>query len=243
MNNELERMLKLEDQTRVPVYLQAYRKLRDLITGGYLKKGEKLIGEARLAEIMNIGRTSLRTALVLLYEDGYVVTLHGKGTFVTHELPAHANSAPKSCLTMRSRLEQMGWEVNVSPEIISSVEDDAFLDEQLEANGQIITMVTCTYHIKDKPAVLSQMFFIAGMAKSIDELEKIFDSSVSYVTSSFTATSLKNAEFDVREFSNAKNVLLVSSVWYDAQSKPICYNKDYIDNDMCRYSICQSRDD
>lgn len=241
MNSELESMLHLEGANRVPIYLEAYRKLRSLITGGYFKKGEKLAGEAQLAEMMNIGRTSLRTALVLLYEDGYVVTEHGRGTFVTYEQPEESKEFPGNCMTMRDRLGLTGHKVTIAPAIANAVTGDAFLDEKLSAKGQRITMMSYLYSLDGKPAVLSQMFVISGLADSLEEMESIFGSTVSYVTSSFASTVLSNAPFSVPQFSDAKNVLLVSSTWRDAGRCPVCYTKDYINNDICRYKISQSK--
>ena len=90
-DSELQR-LRLDEVDRTPLYLLAYRRLRELIASGAFAPGEKLMSEAKLAEAMGVGRTSLRTALVLLQEDGYVSTRHGSGTFVTQRLPS-----PEAC--------------------------------------------------------------------------------------------------------------------------------------------------
>ena len=65
------------------VYIEIYRRLRSLIERGILKAGDPLPGEAALSSMMCVGRTSLRTALSILYEDGYIETVRGKGMFVS----------------------------------------------------------------------------------------------------------------------------------------------------------------
>ena len=241
MKSELEQALSLPGANREPIYLEAYRKLRKLIAEGVFPKGEKLPGEAQLAEMMNIGRTSLRTALVLLYEDGYIVTQHGRGTFVTYEPGQEADEFPAGAMTLRRRLELTGRRVTVEQMGTKPVLGDAFLDEKLAAGGGELTMMSFLYALDDKPAVLSQMFFQKGLAGTLEELETIFDASVTSVTNSFTATAVAKAPFSVPRFNEAKNVLLISCAWYDASRTPICFTKDYMDNDICRYKITQNK--
>lgn len=242
MSEELKDLISLKTENRQPIYLDAYRKLRELITSGYFKKGEKLMSEAKLAEMMNIGRTSVRTALVLLYEDGYVITLQGKGTFVTKDFQDKKHNLSNCCMTIRSKLKQLGYRTKVDAERSKRINGDDFLDEKLQANGQNITMVNVIYSIDNDPAVISQMFCIEGLAGTLESLEDIFDSRVSYVTSSFAATTLKNVEYNSELFQDAKNILVVSSTWYDNDDKPICYCKDYLNNDVCRYTIRQNKE-
>lgn len=242
MSEELKDLISLKTENRKPIYLDAYRKLRELITSGYFKEGEKLMSEAKLAEMMNIGRTSVRTALVLLYEDGYVITLQGKGTFVTKDFQENKRDLSSSCITMRTKLEQLGYQPKVDTESSKIVNGDDFLDEKLGANGQNIIMVNVIYSINHDPAVISQMFCVEGVADTLESLEDMFDSRVSYVTSSFAATTLKNVEYNSELFQDAENILVVSSTWYDSDDKPICYCKDYLNNDVCRYTIRQNKE-
>lgn len=242
MNEDLKDLLSLKPSNSKPIYLDAYRKLRELIISGYFKKGEKLMSEAKLAEMMNIGRSSVRTALVLLYEDGYVITLQGKGTFVTKDFQDKSQDISSSCMTMRARLEQLGYKIKVHSESLKTINGDDFLNEKLEADGRNITMVNLIYTIDNDPAVLSQMFCVEGVADTLESLEEIFDSKVSYVTSNFAATTLKNVEYNAELFQDAKKISIISSTWYDNNNNPICYCKEYLNNDVCRYTIRQNKE-
>lgn len=75
------RITTIEKDTNV--YIEIYRRLRRLIESGVLKSGDPLPSESALSSIMCVGRTSLRTALSILYEDGYIETVRGKGSCVT----------------------------------------------------------------------------------------------------------------------------------------------------------------
>jgi len=60
---------------------QAYQKLRDSITFGDLKPGEKLVEKA-VCEMFDIGRTPLREALRQLQMEGYIEVSPNKGAVI-----------------------------------------------------------------------------------------------------------------------------------------------------------------
>lgn len=59
----------------------AYHKIRDAITYGQLKPGERLV-ESRACEIFKVGRTPLREAIRQLQSEGYVDVLNNKGAVI-----------------------------------------------------------------------------------------------------------------------------------------------------------------
>ncbi len=165
-DSELQR-LRLDEVDRTPLYLLAYRRLRELIASGAFAPGEKLMSEAKLAEAMGVGRTSLRTALVLLQEDGYVSTRHGSGTFVTQRLPSPEDAAPAACLTVRERLERLHLPLQVQPGPVRLGQRDDFLDSQLEAGGESLAMVPAAYFLDGQLAVESQLYACERVARSL----------------------------------------------------------------------------
>ncbi len=61
--------------------------LRRRVASGDLSPGERLPSEPDLARTLGVSRSSLRSAIALLEEDGLVQRLHGSGTYVTHRPP------------------------------------------------------------------------------------------------------------------------------------------------------------
>lgn len=59
-----------------------YDKLRNDISSGKLRNGEKLPHGVGLAKQLGVSHGTLRSALVKLEENGYITVIHGKGTFV-----------------------------------------------------------------------------------------------------------------------------------------------------------------
>lgn len=70
-----------------PLYREIARDLRRKITSGVLPQGSRLPTEDELIKQYHASRNTVRGALKELSALGLVYTLHGKGTFVTEEVP------------------------------------------------------------------------------------------------------------------------------------------------------------
>lgn len=73
----------LDFESATPVYLQVVQGLQKLIEGHALPEGAALPGERELAGQLRISRVTVRQALRLLEEGGFVTRRQGSGTFVT----------------------------------------------------------------------------------------------------------------------------------------------------------------
>jgi GntR family transcriptional regulator len=66
------------------------QELRARIRAGEWQPGERMPSEPELARRQTVSRSSMRAAIAMLEEDGYVSRRHGSGTYVTHR-PALPN--------------------------------------------------------------------------------------------------------------------------------------------------------
>ena len=66
------------------------QELRSRIRAGEWRPGERIPSEPELARQETVSRSSMRAAITLLEEEGYVSRRHGSGTYVTHR-PALPN--------------------------------------------------------------------------------------------------------------------------------------------------------
>jgi GntR family transcriptional regulator len=65
--------------------MQVADDLRAEIRSGGLRPGDKLPGEAEMAEVYGVSRDTIRRATSELSEEGLLVILHGRGTFVSEK--------------------------------------------------------------------------------------------------------------------------------------------------------------
>lgn len=65
----------------VPLYQQLSEKIKQQIADGKLKAGDKLMTEAEFSQHFEVSRITVRKAIELLADDGFVVRKQGIGTF------------------------------------------------------------------------------------------------------------------------------------------------------------------
>jgi len=77
---------RFREITRERVSERVAQEIMSLIAAGTLTPGERLPGERQLAEMMNVSRVSVRTALQDLKSQGFIVSVQGGGTRVAASL-------------------------------------------------------------------------------------------------------------------------------------------------------------
>ena len=80
-----------EKNVKIPLYVTVYETISEWLKEGKYKPGDKLPGENILAEQLNVSRGTLRQAMLLLQEDGFIVNQQGRGNIVlSAQRPAKA---------------------------------------------------------------------------------------------------------------------------------------------------------
>ena len=75
-------MLNVDHQE--PLYIQIKKAIQAAILNEKFQQGEKIPNEIELMEQYSVSRVTVRKAVEELVKEGYLVKLHGKGTFVSH---------------------------------------------------------------------------------------------------------------------------------------------------------------
>lgn len=72
-------------KSRLPSYIPVYNQLYSDIVSGVYEKGSLLPSEIVLSEKYCVSRNTLRQALTILTQDGYIYKHQGKGTYVSYD--------------------------------------------------------------------------------------------------------------------------------------------------------------
>jgi GntR family transcriptional regulator, transcriptional repressor for pyruvate dehydrogenase complex len=72
----------LNPVSRTPVTEEVLEKVKDLITSGQVKVGERLPTETQLSSILNVSRNTVREVFITLQAQGFIEIRRGKGAFV-----------------------------------------------------------------------------------------------------------------------------------------------------------------
>ena len=73
----------VSNSSMVPIYTQIVKQIKAQIADCTLKEGEALPSVRSLSKDLNISALTVKKAYYELEADGFVVTVHGKGTYVT----------------------------------------------------------------------------------------------------------------------------------------------------------------
>lgn len=112
------------------IYLGIYQDYADQIEKGYLKPDTKLPSENELAQMYETSRETVRKALNLLAQNGYIHKIKGKGSFVLH---IHKFDFPVSGLvSFKEIVTKMGlqWKTHVLS--LEVVKPGRYVASQLE---------------------------------------------------------------------------------------------------------------
>ncbi|MCC2254855.1 GntR family transcriptional regulator [Ruminococcus sp. CLA-AA-H200] len=77
----------INSSSMVPIYEQIMDQIKALITAGDLKENDILPSVRTLAKDLKISALTVKKAYDNLEQEGYTVTVHGKGTFVAAANP------------------------------------------------------------------------------------------------------------------------------------------------------------
>lgn len=72
----------LNNSSMIPIYEQLMEQIKNEIIGGNLKENEALPSVRALSSTLKISALTVKKAYDRLEEEHFVVTVHGKGTFV-----------------------------------------------------------------------------------------------------------------------------------------------------------------
>jgi Transcriptional regulators len=107
-----------------------------LIRNGHLKSGDQLPPQDELARKLGISRTSLREALAELSYRGVVISVHGRGTFVS-EQEVHAENMMESRRILEPKVARLAAERADSTEI-ADLESLCAVMERFVNNGDTV---------------------------------------------------------------------------------------------------------
>ena len=157
----------LNNQTRLPLYVQVKDYISDLITSGKYPTNSKLPTENELMELLNVGRATVRAALAELEHDGRIMKRHGVGTFVCEQ---EASYSFEPLVSLSYSLKKMGLDIK----------NKVIINEMTLPTGDLLKAWSKTMqigHLKrlriaaDKPVAVEDSYFTPELYAVVTKLE------------------------------------------------------------------------
>lgn len=76
--------LIINNSSQTPIYEQIVDQVKEQIIGGNLKEGNALPSVRAMAKELRISALTVKKAYDALEQEGYVVTVHGKGSYISN---------------------------------------------------------------------------------------------------------------------------------------------------------------
>ena len=96
----------LDRSAPTPIFRQLATWMREQVSTGAWRRGDQLPMEITLAEQLNVARGTLRKAVDQLIDEGLLVRVRGRGTFIAHDIVR--SPLTSSLTTLAEELEQRG---------------------------------------------------------------------------------------------------------------------------------------
>jgi len=232
-------------QVPIPLYYLIKSHLMEIIESGHLKPGDRVPSERELTAQFSVSRMTARQALAELENQGLLMRVQGKGTFVaTPKIEQPLAGLTSFTEDMRRR------GLNPGARVLSAVEAAAgrrvaqalgvteatpvFRLERLRlAGGEPMAVETSHIPVNIAPGLKDQAFADQSLYKLLQEHYGI---QLVRATQSLEAVPANSAEADVLNVHEGTPLLLLERVSRDTQDRPIEFVRSLYRGDRYRFT-------
>ncbi|MEW6227232.1 MAG: GntR family transcriptional regulator [Bacillota bacterium] len=236
-----------------PLYTLIKDRLLEQLEQGVYKEGERLPSEDELARRFGTSRVTLREALRVLEESGYVLRRQGVGTFVRKRRPTPAWTGLERLTTLAEVIETQGHKYGVYEVLVSIEEASPQEARKLEIEvGEPITAVSWTSTADGDKVARSLYVFpdrfgdrrvvISHLDSTLFEyLENAGGAKVMYARA--TVLTSRAGDRIAKRLSIKPNtqVLCIDQVVYDQNERAMVYGRDYCLPDKFTWTVLRKR--
>lgn len=234
-----------------PRYEMVVNQIKDMISSGRLKEGEKLPSEIALARQLGVSRATLREAFRILEEEGLIKRYHGVGTFVS-KLPV-IKSGMEQLASITRLIEKQGMKPGTKDVCIQktlpsekeagmlkiSKDDEIYRIERVRtADG--VPVLFCIDRI---PVKYMGEDFRLERESLFDCLQQDLGIYISYAVSDIIPIKAETAGVykKLHMSSRSEVLLLLDQLHYDDRDVPVLYSSNFFSPEKFRFYIVRKR--
>jgi len=237
----------------VPLYYTLVRNVIDMIENEELKPGEAIPSERELIERYGLSRTTVRKAIDVLVNDGYLYKIQGKGTFVQNKKIEQGLIKLTSCtegiknLGLTPGIKLVEQKIEIPRKTISA-------HLKLTDNDEVFKTNRVLYG-DDMPINYTKSYIVYKYVKGIDKydfgkeslyniIENQFNIKITHAVRTVEAILADETDVNLLEVNLNSPILLFNGVVYgiyNGQEVPIEYFKARYRCDKTKFYIDQIR--
>lgn len=221
-----------------PVYVQLMDSIKEKINNGEYRVGDRILSERLMASRYGINRLTVRNAIANLIDEGYLIAIQGKGTYV-NSVPNAEKSVhfgDSSNVSLSQSLIQSGFRndriVLSFRKVIAKNKEVKYFDEQEELY-ELIRLSK----IDDIPYALQICYFPSeifvaperfdfGKGSLYDYMESVGHMPKKYI-SEMTVQELPELYLDVMQQSEGKEVFYYEYQGYESNKQLVEFTRAY----------------
>ncbi|WP_155286912.1 GntR family transcriptional regulator [Lacticaseibacillus zhaodongensis] len=227
------------------LYGQLADKLRSEITSGKYNSGSKLPTEFELRRATNLSRSTIRHALDLLVNDGTLVKIHGKGTFVRENV---SSDTPRTqFLSLTSNAERLG--VTMTTKLVDARLTSPTKSQQefftIEPTNQLVELTRLRY-IDNEPFCVETNYFTSQYKSLINKnlsgsLYKLLKTDYKIVPAgghkTFAIAYASANEAFLLQVERNTPLMEITDYVYGPAKKPLHISRQVIRSDKYKYEL------
>src|SRR5699024_4443053 len=153
----------------IPKYYQIYRKLLNQIRSGKFEEYDRFYSDTELVEKFEVSRGTIREAVKLLIQQGYLVREQGKGTFVTKPKIEQDSDKLMGFTELMLKNDIKPSAKVIEKEVVKAPEHLANL-MQLDDGDELVRIVRVRFG-NDQPMIIERSYFAYRYFKPIYEMD------------------------------------------------------------------------
>ncbi len=227
-----------------PIYVQVQNWMKENISSGIWKASEKIPSESDLADQLQISRGSLKQAIKQLVEEGVLLQIHGKGTFVKGK-QLESPVAERLISTAESLLESgnqfttqvVSVERMVAPHPVAEA-----LNTQVDAQ---VYRLQRTRFLKEIPVMFLENYLSCERFPDLEKvdfesetlfsiMEQRYECKIHWGKRSFVAEGATPSKAELLQIEKGTPIILLEQVTYSDQSEPLEFSKVWIRSDQMK---------
>lgn len=231
-----------------PIYLKLYENVLENIENKKYNSYEKLPSENQFAKEFNVNRHTVRQALQILKERGFIYTKKGKGNFISNIKVPYSISNKGS---YSSKILDLGYEPKTKLLGVDIIEPNEEIANNLGLNSKLkVIEFKLLRYVNDLPISISYSYFDAFLYKELINhldykpfsLYKILEKSypnleVTKISTVFESSLATKEQSELLMMPINTPLLAATTISKDQNGNFVEYGTNYFRGDTCKIKV------